>query len=167
MQPYLFCLALLLPAAALADSPPVYKWTDATGVIHYSDKPSADTAMDVQTLDLPPLPPQDPAAIATQQASLLAQLATLQQLQQSQDLQRQQAAALARQQAELEATLAALQQAQTEAETGPRIYSTSAFVPAVYRRNLYIHHRHPDHDRDGGPQPSSPAKLVVRFDPHP
>lgn len=165
MQPYLFCLVLLLPAAALADSPPVYKWTDATGVIHYSDRPPLEAAMDAVTLDLPPLPPQDPAAIAARQAALLAQLAGLQQLQQSRDIQRQQAAALARQQAELTAALAALQQAQSA--PGPLIYSTSAFVPAIYRRNLYIHHRHPDHARDGGPQPSSPAKLVVRFNPHP
>lgn len=161
MKASLFCLALLLPAAALADSPPVYKWTDAAGVIHYSDRPPVEATMDAVTLDLPALPPQDPAAVAARQAALLAQFATLQQLQQSSDAQRQQAAALARQQAELAAALAVLQQGQSETE--PMIYSTSAFVPAVYRRNLYIHHHH----RDDRPQSSSSAKLVVRFKPHP
>ncbi len=159
----LLFLTLLLPALSLADSPQVYKWTDAAGIIHYSDKPPVQAVADVQTLDLPALPPQDPAELAARQATLLAQLAAVQRLAAQAD-QQSKVARLERKQAELEAQLAAVRQAQSQPVVEPLIYTT-AFAPAAYRRNLYVNHRHRDHDDH--PNPLPPGKPVLPYNPHP
>ena len=161
----LLALGAILPALALADNAQVYKWTDAAGVVHYSDKPPAGSVADLQTLDMPAFPPQDPSQIAAQQAALVSEAAALQQLQ-TQAAQQQQAVELARQQAQLAAAIAAFQQvqaqAQPEPETVPLIYSSSAFVPAAYRVNLYRHHHEPDRDdRMRHPQPAKAAAISL------
>jgi hypothetical protein len=161
----LLTLCAIVPALGLADNAQVYKWTDAAGVVHYSDKPPVESVADVQTLDMPALPYQDPAQLAAQQAALVGQAVALQQLQ-VQAAQQQQAADLARQQAELAAALAAFQQAQAQAqpapETMPLIYSTSAFVPAAYRANFYLHHPHRDRDdRSHQRPPVKPAAISL------
>ncbi|HEV2111050.1 MAG TPA: hypothetical protein VGT99_06840 [Gammaproteobacteria bacterium] len=43
---------------------------DAQCAVHYSDKPPAEAAPDLQTMDLPAFPPQDPAKIAAEQAAV-------------------------------------------------------------------------------------------------
>jgi hypothetical protein len=68
-RPTLIALLLLLPLAAVAG--PVYKWTDADGVTHYSDQPQPGAEKvelgTVQTLNMPAprnvaaQPPQPPA----------------------------------------------------------------------------------------------------------
>ena len=95
MKPLLILILLPLAAAfavpAAADGPAVYKWTDSGGTVHYSDKPPETAAPDLQTLNLPPLPPQDPAKIAADQAAQVASTtATLQLLQAQLALQQQQ-----------------------------------------------------------------------------
>lgn len=143
-------LAALLPVAAFADNPQMYKWTDAQGVVHYSDQPPAQPVADVQTLDIPVFPPQDPKKIAAEQAVLSAELAALE----AQAVQQQQAAVIARQQAQLEAALAALDAAQAEAE--PQVvYLNSAFIP---------HRLHLDQDREHQhtpPQTAHPALAML------
>lgn len=163
----LLTMLALLPRLALADSPQVYKWTDAAGIIHYSDKPPAQAVADVQTLDLPALPPQDPVELAARQTALLTQIETLRKLEAGAD-QQSRVAELERKQAELEAELAAVQQAQSEPVVEPLIY-TSAFVPAAYRRNLYVSHRHHDRDsdRDDRPPRSPPEMPVMPLKPRP
>lgn len=50
---------------AFAGDIPIYKWTDAQGVVHYSDKPPPAAATpDQYLLNLPELPPVDPHRIA-------------------------------------------------------------------------------------------------------
>lgn len=156
----LLSLAAIVPALAAADNAQIYKWTDAAGVVHYSDKPPVQSVVAVQILDMPAFPVQDPAQIAAQQAALVSETAALQQLLDAQAAQRQQAAALAEQQTQLQATLVALQQAQSQAppETEPLIYSASDFVPVAYRRNLYLPHR-PAHGNP--PRPSPPTRPAI------
>lgn len=163
----LLVLAALSPSLALADSPQVYKWTDTAGVIHYSDKLPIQAAADVQTLDLPALPRQDPAELAARQAALLAQIEALRKAEAQSD-QQEKIARLERKQAELEAELAAARQARSQSEAEPLIYAT-AFAPASYRRNLYVYHRQRDHDgdRDDHPGPRPPAKRVIPLKPSP
>ncbi len=160
----LLSLAAILPPLASADNAQIYKWTDAADIVHYSDKPPVESVADLQTLDMPAFPAQDPAQLAiqqaAQQAALISQTATVQQLLDAQAAQRQQAAALAEQQAQLQATLVALQQAQSqpEPETEPLIYSSSDFVPVAYRRNLYLPHR-PVHSKPS--RPSTPSRPAI------
>lgn len=159
--------ALLLPALAIAANPQMYKWTDAQGVVHYSDQPPKQDVVDVQTLDIPMFPPVDPVQLAEEQAALTAQLVALRELLQTQSAQQQQAAALAEKQAQLQAALDALQQmaAAEHAEPAPLIYTASPFVPRVFRRNLYVPRRLPVRPepplqmRLGNPGPSMPVKL--------
>lgn len=60
MRAALFVLCLSLPLAATAQ---VYKWTDASGQVHYSDQPPSDQA---QAIKGAPAPSED--ASAAQQA---------------------------------------------------------------------------------------------------
>lgn len=138
-------IAGLFSAAVFADDQTVYKWTDNQGVVHYSDKPPAAPASDLQTLDLPPLPPQDPARIAADQAALAASTAALVQRQQAEEALRQRDEELALERAQLEAAREALkQEAAAAAQPAPvyAIYANSPSIPRAYRRNLYVHH-HP------------------------
>src|SRR5579859_6997982 len=90
-----FLALLVLSSAAFGDDPQMYKWTDVDGVVHYSDKPPVEAVTDLQTLDIPSFPAQDPAKIAAEQAELVAQIQAVQQLLQTQAAQQAQAAALA------------------------------------------------------------------------
>ena len=142
---------LALTPAAFADTQ-VYKWTDADGVVHYSDKPPVQAAADLQSMDMPSFPAPDLAEIAAHQAQLDAAAQTAQKLLQAQLDQEAQAKALAMQQAALDAERAAAQQQPTD--SGPTvepIYVNSAFVSRAYRANLYIHH----HTRSSNSQSSS------------
>ena len=147
---------LALAPAAFADAPQIYKWTDTTGVIHYSDKPPAQAATDLQSMDMPSFPAPDPAEIAAHQAQLDAEAQTAQKLLQAQLAEQAQAKALALQQAQLEASVAAAQQADSAPTIQP-IYVDSVFVPRAYRANLYIPHR----SGAGRPQPSTPSPPAI------
>jgi Tfp pilus assembly protein PilV len=46
----IFFLALMATSTAFAASGQVYKWTDAQGVVHYSDAPPPTTQSNVQTV---------------------------------------------------------------------------------------------------------------------
>jgi hypothetical protein len=138
----------------------MYKWTDTNGVIHYSDKPPTEAAVDLQTMDVPSFPASDPAKLAADQAALLAQTQAVQQLLQAQTAQQAQAKALAQQQARLDAEIAALQQPQSQPELQP-IYITSAFVPRAYRANLYLPHRMPTAPHSARPLPDRPAISLL------
>jgi hypothetical protein len=46
----IFLLALTAASSAFAASGQVYKWTDAQGVVHYSDAPPPTTQANVQTV---------------------------------------------------------------------------------------------------------------------
>lgn len=135
-------LLALLPALALADTPQMYKWTDADGVIHFSDQPPKQPQADLQTLDVPQFPAVDPEKLVAEQAAQAAQLKSLRELLAAEDLE-QERAALARQAAALQAQLDAMQQPEVEPE--PLLYSTSVLVPRAFRGNLFRFH-HPDHD---------------------
>lgn len=131
--------ALLLASAtaAYADGTQVYKWTDAQGVVHYSDKAPKEIAPDLATLQMD-FPAPDPAKLAAAQAALQAEKTALQQDAALQATLEQQRLELAREQAEL---AAAQQPAQDEPATVVEpIYVQSASVPRVYRRNLYVPH---------------------------
>jgi hypothetical protein len=134
-RPSLFLLALAFSAAAMADDPQLYKWTDANGTIHYSDQAPARIAPDMTVAAMPVFPPVDPVKLAQQQAELLAQVAALQQLTEAQMAQQAQAAAVAQQQADLQA---AQQAAQDQPSPVEPIYVSPAFVPRAYRANLYV-----------------------------
>lgn len=151
-------LLLLLTPAAFADGTQYYKWTDAQGVIHYSDKAPVQPAADLQTMDMPAFPAQDPAALAAHQAELVAEAAAAQKLLQAQLAEQAQANALAVQQAQL----AADQQQPDSGPTAEPIYVDSAFVPRVYRANLYVPHRFPSGNmRSSRAQPSRPALTLL------
>ncbi|HRD64799.1 MAG TPA: DUF4124 domain-containing protein [Candidatus Competibacter sp.] len=49
----------LVPMLSVADAQQIYKWTDASGKVHYGEKKPDDTAQ-VQTLDVAPSPPAAP-----------------------------------------------------------------------------------------------------------
>lgn len=146
--------------AVLADNPQLYTWTDPQGVVHYSDRPPAQPAADLKTSDLPEFPPVDQAKLDQQQAALLAEVAALQRL------------AEAQAQAQAEARLAAAQSAAQEpppaapttdepSSTAP-IYVDSAFVPRIYRANLYLPRRGRDHGASRArPTPSRPAISLL------
>lgn len=160
LAPCLLSIAAILPALALADNAQVFKWTDMSGVVHYSDKPPAE-AVDAQVLDLPALPPQDPVKLAQDQAALLASVAALQQNAQAQAMQ-EQATKLAEQQAQLQAALAALAAAQSRPvqEPVPVVYTVSTFAPRAFHRGWNEHHGHdkPDPRR----LPDRPAKSLLK-----
>ena len=150
------CLALLLSFSALADGAKVYKWTDGGGVVHYSDKPPADTAPDLQTMDFD-LPPVDEQALAAAEARMASLQLTLQKQQAEEDLARQQRE-LAAKQAELDAALAALQQA-AAAPPQPVIVAAAPF-------RFVPRHHEPDRDDFKRPQPKQ-VKSVVPHWPFP
>lgn len=154
-----FLFLASLAQAALADGATLYKWTDAQGVIHYSDQPPVQPAADLQSTDMPSFPVQDPAQIAAHQAQLVAQAQAAQKLLQAQLEQQAELAALAAQQAALEAELADQQQAASQSVPEP-IYVNSAFVPRAYRANLYVPHFYHDSHRTDT-VPSRPAIAVL------
>jgi len=82
-------LAATLASAAAADNLRVYKWIDAQGIVHYSDKPPAKIDPSQYLLRLPKLPPIDPREIAAIQARTARINAMLKQLR-KQDEQEQQ-----------------------------------------------------------------------------
>lgn len=137
MRPALALFGLLvISPAAFADDPQLYRWTDAQGVVHYSDQPPAETAPDLKTSDMPAFPVVDQAKLDQEQAALLAEAAALQQLAQAQAAA-QAAARLAA------AELAARQTpppvpATDDSHSSSPIYVSSAFVPRIYRANLYL-----------------------------
>lgn len=140
---WIFLFAAVFSAAAIADGQSVYKWTDAQGVVHYSDKPPKDAA-DIQTLDLPAFPAQDPAKIAADQAALAASTAALQQQMLNTAALQQQQLALAQEQAALDAQQPSVDtDAADDVYPAPAypIYARSRFIPRAYRRNLYAAHR--------------------------
>ncbi|HEX7965698.1 MAG TPA: DUF4124 domain-containing protein [Gammaproteobacteria bacterium] len=160
LAPSLLSLAAILPALALADNAQVFKWTDVSGVVHYSDKPPAEAA-EAELLDLPALPPQDPVKLAQDQAALLASVAALQKNAEVQAMQ-EQAAKLAEQQAQLQAALAALAEAQSRPvpEPVPAVYAVSAFMPRAFHPRW---HEHPGHDKpDPRRLPDRPAKSLLK-----
>ncbi len=147
-------LAAAFSPLASADDQSIYKWTDAAGVLHYSDKPPKEAAADLQTLDIPALPPQDPAKIAAEQTALAASTAAMIQQQQAEEALQQREDELALERAQLAAEEQAMQQQATAPEEPSAIYpiyANSAFIPRSYHRNLYIPH-----------QPSRPALPVMR-----
>lgn len=134
----LAALACTASAVALADEPQLYKWTDAQGVIHYSDKAPADSSANVQTMNLPTLAPQDTTKIAAQQAALTAQVAATQRLVQQQALAQQQEATLAAQQAALDAQVAQMQEAQQFQQTEEAQEELTQPPPAVFFHSVYV-----------------------------
>lgn len=148
-------LAAASMATARADGQPIYKWTDSGGTVHYSDKPPETSAADLTTLDLPSLPPQDPAKIAADEAAQVASTAATLKLLQAQLALQQQQLAVQLQQAQLDAALNPPAAPQTDStDVLPvvyPIYEHSAFVPHVYRRNLYLHHHGEGHPDRGTP----------------
>jgi hypothetical protein len=58
-------VALLLATAPLAAGPalaqPVYRWTDASGEVHFSDRPPPGAAQPVEQVDVAPVPAAPPA----------------------------------------------------------------------------------------------------------
>ena len=136
-------MAVAYSASVLADGQPVYKWTDAQGVVHYSDKPPKETAPDLQTLDLPAFPAQDPAKIAADQAALAASTAALQRQMLNTAAMQQEQQSLDQQQAALDAPQPAVDtDAGDDVYPAPvyPIYARSRFIPRVYHRNLYRSH---------------------------
>ncbi|HEV2111052.1 MAG TPA: DUF4124 domain-containing protein [Gammaproteobacteria bacterium] len=140
-------LAASFSAVAFADGQSVYKWTDALGVVHYSDKPPTEAAPDLQSMDLPAFPPQDPAKIAAEQAALTASTAALVQQQQAEEALQQRAEELALERAQLQATQEALRlDAEAAAQPAPvyAIYADSPFIPRSFHRNMFEHHHFDD-----------------------
>jgi hypothetical protein len=146
MQNILVCCVVLaaasLSSAVLADNAQLYKWTDAQGVIHYSDQPPTQAVTDLATSDIPVFPAVDQAQVDKEQAALLAQAAALQQL------------AAARAAADSQARIAAAQEAAVQpqptvstddVDAVAPIYVSSAFVPRIYRANLYLPRRPAGH----------------------
>ncbi|MGB9428453.1 MAG: DUF4124 domain-containing protein [Gammaproteobacteria bacterium] len=64
----LVCAAALFSGVASAAGTQIYKWTDAQGVVHYSDKAPAQTPQPVALITLPEFPPVDQKAEAADQA---------------------------------------------------------------------------------------------------
>lgn len=167
-------LAAAITAAAFADGQSVYKWTDANGTMHYSDKPPEAQPADLTTLDLPALPPQDPAKIAADQATQAANTAATLKLLQAQLALQQQQLAMQLQQAQLEAAQNPPSPPQTDStDMIPviyPIYQRSAFMPHAFRRHLYLHHD-PIPDRGTpvmrpAPRPA-PGHAVAELPSHP
>lgn len=154
-------LAAVFMAAAFADGQSIYKWTDSDGTVHYSDKPPQTQPADLTTLDLPALPPQDPAKVAADQAAEVASTAATLKLLQAQLALQQQQQSLQLQQAELQAatTPAPAEDGAADMDSVDAvlpvypIYARSAFVPRAYRRNLYLPHR-------AGPKPGTPVMRL-------
>jgi hypothetical protein len=143
---FIFSLALAaasLAPAVFADNPQIYKWTDTHGVIHYSDHPPQQTAPDLTAADLPVFPPVDQAKVDERLARLVAQATALQQLTQVQAAAQADARVAAAQLAALQAPPVA--PATDESYSPAPIYVRSAFVPHVYRANLYLPHRPASH----------------------
>lgn len=55
-----FLLAIFVALSGVVQAQQVYKWTDASGQVHYSQKMPEDVA-GVQALDIAPPPPADPS----------------------------------------------------------------------------------------------------------
>ncbi|HEX4300007.1 MAG TPA: DUF4124 domain-containing protein [Gammaproteobacteria bacterium] len=136
-------VAALLSPVALADNPQLYKWTDAQGVIHYSDQPPQQPVADLATADIPAFPPVDQVEVDKQQAALLAQAVALQQLANAQAAAQAEARAAAMQLAALQAPPVA--PAADDSYSPAPIYVNSAFVSRAYRANLYLPRRPAGH----------------------
>jgi hypothetical protein len=142
-----FVCCLMLAAASFsslvhADDTQLYRWTDTQGVIHYSDQPPTQAVADLATTSIPVFPAIDQAKVDKEQAALLAQAAALQQL------------AAAQAAADAQARIAAAQQVAAQpqpavstedVDTVAPIYVSSAFVPRIYRANLYLPRRPAGH----------------------
>jgi len=150
VQSLIFFFSALLSAGAWADHLKVYKWTDAQGLLHYSDKPPLEAAADMQTLQFD-LPPVDTEKLAASEAEMARLSAALRQQQAEEDLE-QQRRELAQQQAELAATLATLQQTAAAAQPQQVFY---AVAPSPFIR----HHHEPDRD-DLKRMPQAPKSVV-------
>jgi hypothetical protein len=152
----------LLSQAALADDSQLYTWTDAQGVVHYSDQPPTQPVADLKTSDLPQFPAVDQAKLDKEQAALLAQTAALQQLAEA-EAQAQAEARLAAAQSTAAQQPAPVVPAADESYSPAPIYVDSAFVPRVYRANLYLPHRSPERAASRArPSPGRPAISVLQ-----
>jgi hypothetical protein len=157
----LFAAAMLLAPAVLADNPQLYKWTDAQGVMHYSDQPPKQPAADLKTSDIPVFPAVDQAKIDKEQAALLAQVVAMQRLAQVQATAQAESEAAAEQLAELQAQ--SVVPVTDDSYSHSPIYMDSAFVPRAYRANLYLPHRPSGRSVTQRPVSSSqPAMPVLR-----
>jgi hypothetical protein len=155
----LFSAAMFLTPAVMADTPQLYKWTDAQGVVHYSDQPPKQPAADLQTSDLPAFPAVDQGKVDEEQAALLAQALALQQLAQAQALALAAARAAAGGSAEVQPAAVLSDDSYSPAP----IYMDSAFVPRAYRANLYVSHRVPHvSPLPVRPHPSRPAIPLLQ-----
>jgi hypothetical protein len=147
----IFFFSTLLSAGAWADHLKVYKWTDAQGLLHYSDKPPLEATADMQTLQFD-LPPVDTEKLAASEAAM-ARLAAEQRQQQAEEDLEQQRRQLAEQQAELAATLATLQQSAAATAQPQQVFYAAApsrFIPR---------HHEPDRD-DFKRMPQAPKSVV-------
>jgi hypothetical protein len=146
MKSIFVCCVLLAAAslspAVLADDTQLYKWTDTQGVIHYSDQPPTQAVADLATRPIPVFPAVDQAKVDKEQAALLAQAAALQQLTAAQAAADAQARIAAAQQAAAQPQPAV---STDDVDTLAPIYVSSAFVPRIYRANLYLPHRPAGH----------------------
>jgi hypothetical protein len=152
---------MLLAPAVLADNPQLYKWTDAQGVMHYSDQPPKQPATDLNTSDMPVFPVVDQAKIDKEQAALLAQVVAMQRLAQVQAASQAESEAAAEQMAELQSQ--SFSAADDGSYSPEPIYVNSAFVPRAYRANLYLLHQPSSRSVTQRPGSSSrPAMPVLR-----
>ena len=162
MKPALALFGLLaLAPAVFADAPQMYKWTDAQGVVHYSDQPPKQAVADLTSSDIPVFPAVDQAKLDKEQAALLAQAVALQQLAQAQAAALADARVAAAQLAALQAPSAT--PATDDSYSPAPIYVASAFVPRSYRRNLYVPNRPAAHSVAlQHPLPSRPAVSILQ-----
>jgi hypothetical protein len=128
-----FALALGWPDAFAGDTP-IYKWIDAGGIVHYSDKPPpAPATPDQYLLTLPKLPPVDPQKIAETDA-WIASIQALQKRMQADDDKAQRERELALQ--------APQQQTEPQQDSGVTIQTWPVFTG--YARPQFLHRRHRD-----------------------
>lgn len=148
--------AAALSGAAVAHNPPVYKWTDAQGIVHYSDTPPKLIDSGQYLFKLPKLPPVDPREIAAIQARIADINAMLHriQVQRERELQRWRSQQAAQQPAE---------------ETPPAVQLVTAVPVYVgnHRRHHFDRHRYRDRDDFKPVRRSSPKPSPVPTWPFP
>ncbi|MGA7966033.1 MAG: DUF4124 domain-containing protein [Gammaproteobacteria bacterium] len=121
-------MATARPAAASDPGIPVYTWTDANGVTHFSDTPRSRGP--TKTLVLPTPPPPNQTAIA-------AQRAWVHQL--NLDSQKELAQQAARRRADQQAEATASQRQNKRTEV---VQYVPTFYPSWYHRRYRHDHRH-------------------------